>query len=113
MQRVRMGHMTVQIDDQTDFTAEELLASHDYVEPLFAGGRRCHGGYMADGTYVSPRTKNRVRAIEAWKRHHFDQFGTELLDVPLDTWPEPYPNVAQSRHLIEHGVVAPVVATLS
>jgi hypothetical protein len=105
--------MTAQIDDQTEFTSEELLASHDYVEPLFAGGRRCHGGYTADGTYVSPRTKNRVRAIEAWQRKHHEQFGTALLDVPLDRWPEPYPNVAQSRHLIEHGVIQPVVATLS
>ena len=81
--------MTLQID----YTADELLASHDYAEPLFAGGVRCHGGFADDGTYVSPRTKHRVPAIEAWQQQHRDQFGTELLGLPLDTWPESYPNV--------------------
>ena len=39
-------------------------------EPLIAGGVRCHGGFAEDGTYVSPRTKFRVPAIEAWRAHH-------------------------------------------
>jgi hypothetical protein len=98
---------------QTEYTADELLASHDYAEPLFAGGRRCHGGFVEDGTYVSPRTKGRVPAIAAWQQQHGEQFGTELLGLPLDTWPEPYPNVAQSRHLIEEGVPHPIIATLT
>jgi hypothetical protein len=98
---------------QTEYTPAELLASHDYVEPLFAGGRRCHGGFVEDGTYVSPRTKGRVPAIAAWQRGHSEQFGTELQGLPLDTWPGPYPNVAQSRHLIEEGVPQPIIATLT
>jgi len=98
---------------QTEYTPDELLASHDYAEPLFAGGRRCHGGFMEDGTYVSPRTKGRVPAIEAWQEQHAQQFSTELLGVPLDTWPEPYPNVAQTRYLISHGVPEPIIATLT
>ena len=52
---------------QLEYTSDELLASHDYAEPLFAGGVRCHGGFTGDGTYVSPRTKHRVPAIEAWQ----------------------------------------------
>jgi len=98
---------------QTEYTPDELLASHDYAEPLFAGGRRCHGGFVDDGTYVSPRTKGRVPAIESWQQQHGEQFGTELLGLPLETWPEPYPNVAQSRHLIEQGVPQPIIATLT
>jgi hypothetical protein len=101
--------MTMQID----FTADELLTSHDYAEPLYADGVRCHGGFTEDGTYVSPRTKHRVPAIEAWQQRHREQFGTELLGLPLDTWPESYPNLAQSRYLIEEGVTQPVVATLT
>jgi hypothetical protein len=98
---------------QIEYTANELLASHDYAEPLYAGGKRCHGGFSDDGTYVSPRTKNRVPAIEAWQQRHHEQFGTELLGVPLETWPETYPNLPQSRYLVEQGVSQPIIATLT
>ena len=37
---------------QVDYSEHELLANHDYAEPLFAGGVRCHGGFDADGTYI-------------------------------------------------------------
>jgi len=98
---------------QIEFTEAELLASHDYAEPLMAGGVRCHGGFVADGTYVSPRTRHRLPAIEAWQSRHRQEFGTELLDLPLETWPEAYPNVAQARFLIEIGVPEPIIATLT
>jgi hypothetical protein len=98
---------------QTTFTEEELLASLPVAEPLVAGGVRCHGGFDDDGNYVSPRTANRWPAIRAWQAQHAEQFGTDLLDMPLDTWPEPYPNVAQARLLLQHGVTEPIVATLT
>ena len=62
---------------QVTFTAEELLASHDYAEPLFANGIACHGGFDEDGTYVSPRTRFRGPAIEAWEAKRVEDFGTE------------------------------------
>jgi hypothetical protein len=74
---------------------------------------RCHGGFDADGSYVSPRTRHRVPAIEAWQVQHRATFGTEVLHVPLDTWPEHFPNVAQARHLITSGVPEPLIATLT
>jgi hypothetical protein len=98
---------------QLEYTQDELLASHAVVEPLFAGGVRCHGGFDADGRYVSPRTRNRVPAIDAWQAHHVATFGTEILHVPLDTWPEHFPNVAQARYLIGAGVPEPLIATLT
>ena len=73
---------------------------------------RCHGGFDDDGAYVSPRTANRVPAIAAWQAKHRRDFGTELLDLPLDTWPEHYPNVAQARYLIE-GRPEPIISTLT
>lgn len=85
--------------DQTAFTQDELLASHPYAEPLIAGGVRCHGGFDADGHYVSPRTKYRWPAIRAWQAQHQAQFGTALLDVPLDAFPEHYPSVPQAAVL--------------
>lgn len=98
---------------QTEFTTGELLADHDTTEPLIAGGVRCHGGFDEDGTYVSPRTKHRVPAIEAWQRKHVEDFGRDIVDVPLDTWPEHFPNLAQARFLIDAGVREPLIATLT
>ena len=39
---------------QLDYTWDELLSTHDVEEPLVLNGVRCHGGYLSDGTYVSP-----------------------------------------------------------
>ena len=65
--------------DQVTFTEAELLADHTMAEPLIEGGVRCHGGFDEDGTYVSPRTKHRVPAIEAWQAQNRETFGTCLL----------------------------------
>jgi hypothetical protein len=99
--------------DQVSFTADELLSDHRIAEPLIEAGVRCHGGFDDAGAYVSPRTKHRVPAIEAWQAKHTADFGTEILHVPLDTWPESYPNVAQARHLITAGVPEPLIANLT
>ena len=98
---------------QVEYREDELLASHPYAEPLVAGGVRCHGGFDEDGTYVSPRTLHRVPAIEAWQEQRREQFGTDLLDVPLATWPEHYPNVGQAAYLIRSGVPQPIISTLT
>jgi hypothetical protein len=99
--------------EQTEFTEQELLATHPLEEPLVVGGVRCHGGFDADGTYVSPRTLNRVPAIRSWQAQHGEQFGTELLGLPIDTWPENYPNVPQARYLIEVGAPEPIISDLT
>ena len=98
---------------QLTYTETELLATDATVEPLFAAGRRCHGGFAVDGTYRSPRTRFRAPAIVAWQEHHREQFGGELLDVPLATWPDSYPNVAQAKFLVGAGVPGPVITTLT
>jgi hypothetical protein len=99
--------------DQVTFTEAELLLDHEIAEPLVEGGVRCHGGFRTDGTYVSPRTRHRVPAIEAWQAQHVATYGTEVLHVPLDTWPAHFPNVAQARQLIRAGVPEPLIATLT
>ena len=99
--------------EQLTFTEAELLATHDVTEPLIAGGILCHGGFDADGHYVSPRTKHRAPAIAAWQDAHRERFGTELLDVALETWPEHYPNVAQARYLLSEGIGDLLALTLT
>ena len=98
---------------QTEFTEAELLETHPLSEPLVAGGVRCHGGFDDDGDYVSPRTKNRAPAIQAWQQQHAEQFGTPLLDIELDRWPGHYPSVAQAKYLLSEGVRQPLVSTLT
>jgi len=100
-------------DIKLSWTESELLTDHDVVEPLVAGGVRCHGGFDADGEYVSPRTLNRTPAIQAWQQSHREQFGTEILDAPLELWPEVFPNVAQSQYLIREGVREPTISALT
>jgi hypothetical protein len=96
-----------------EWAREDLLESDPIVEPLVAGGARCHGGFDSTGRYVSPRTRNRWPAIEAWQAQHASQFGTELLDIPLASWPEAYPNVAQARFLLAQGVPQPIISSLT
>ncbi len=98
---------------QTEYSTQELLASLPVEAPLVAGGVRCHGGFDAEGSYVSPRTANRVPAIAAWQTQHREQFGTDLIDIALDTWPPAYPNTAQSRLLLRNGVREPIIAALT
>jgi hypothetical protein len=98
---------------QTEFSADELLADHAIAEPLYVGGVRCHGGFDDQGRYVSPRTKNRWPAIEAWEEQRRAQFATPILDVPLETWPENFPNVAQSKLLIRSGAPQPIISALT
>jgi hypothetical protein len=98
---------------QLHWTEAELLETDRLAEPLIAGGLRCHGGFDADGAYVSPRTRFRAPAIRGWQQHHTETFGAEILDAPLEQWPEPYPNVAQSKYLLREGVRLPTITTLT
>jgi len=98
---------------QVEFTEDELLADHAITEPLIANGVRCHGGFDEDGTYVSPRTLNRWPAIHAWEEQRVEQFDTPILDIPLTSWPENFPNIEQSKFLIRNGVTEPTVSALT
>jgi hypothetical protein len=98
---------------QVEYTEAELLMSHDYAEPLVARGVLCHGGFDDAGRYRSPRTRFRDPAIVAWEEQRVEQFGTPILDVALDTWPEFFPNVEQAKFLIRNGVPGPIVSVLT
>jgi hypothetical protein len=98
---------------QLDYTSNEILADPPIVEPLRAAGLECHGGFLDDGTYASPRTLHRVPAIQAWQDSHRKQFGTEILDAPMDSWPGNFPNLDQAQLLLGEGVRDPIVALLT
>lgn len=48
------------------FTREELLRSHEFASPHVVLGKRLHGGFDADGHYVSPRLLVRAPAVAVW-----------------------------------------------
>lgn len=98
---------------QVEFTEAELLADPAVAAPLIAGGVRCHGGFDETGRYVSPRTKFRTAAIEAWAQKNSATFGTDVVDVPLERWERTFPSVEQAKFLVRAGVPEPLMATLT
>lgn len=102
--------------DQVIFTAEELLASHKYEEPLVVSsldGTLFHGGYDSTGEYVSPRTLHRWPAINAWRAKLEAETGMPLIACPSDFFADFYPNVAQAKYLLSEGVRDPLIQMLT
>ena len=50
-----------------NYTTEELEAEHEYATPHIECGRKLHGGFDADGEYLSPRTRHRWEAVLNWQ----------------------------------------------
>jgi len=98
--------------DRLVFSPAELLASGPYEAPLVANGVRCHGGFDADGVYLSPRTVHRMPAVRAWQGRLLRE-GHALLEVERALMPPQYPNVAQATLLLRHGVRDPVARALT
>ena len=92
---------------------EELLESGAYAEPLIANGVRCHGGFDADGGYRSPRTLHRGPAIAAWQARLAREGAAARRRSTAALMPPQYPNVAQAKLLLQHGVRDPVVRALT
>lgn len=95
------------------YTTEELLADHAYAEPHVEAGYRLHGGFDAEGRYISPRTLNRWPAIRAWTRAL--QFrGHDLVDSSQALMVRGnFPNVAQQGLLLKHGLAQTLWDSLS
>lgn len=85
------------------YTEEELLSDHDYAELHYENGVRLHGGFVANGEYVSPRTLVRWPAIKAWQEA-LQAEGNELLNVTTELLKHgSFPNCAQQSLLIRNG----------
>ena len=86
------------------YSAQEILAEHVYAKPHVEAGYRLHGGFDADGNYISPRTLNRWPAIRAWSdalvaRGHSLVDSSQALMVKGS-----FPNIAQQSFLLDHGL---------
>ena len=45
------------------YTIDEIEAEHDYATPHVECGVKLHGGFAEDGSYLSPRTRYRLEAV--------------------------------------------------
>jgi hypothetical protein len=89
---------------QLHYETEELMRCHDYAEPQIEAGHRLHGGFDADGHYVSPRTLVRGPAIEAWTGQ-LQARGGQLLKADSSLLQGVrYPSYAQHRYLLQSGL---------
>lgn len=95
------------------FTRDELMASHDYAQPHERAGYKLHGGFLADGTYVSPRVLHRWPAVHAWQKALTEQ-GWPLIDATTQLLKRGnYPNIPQERYLLSHGIGVPLWNSLT
>jgi len=86
------------------YTREEIEAEHEYATAHIECGVKLHGGFSEDGTYVSPRTRNRWQAIKNWQQHLKDR-GAEIVEATGKLLTEPnFPNIAQQVWLLKNGI---------
>jgi hypothetical protein len=98
--------------DRLDYTGEELLRDAEVKAPLLAGDVLCHGGFDADGRYVSPRTLHRTPAIAAWQAQ-LARAAVPLINLSDALLPPQYPSVAQAKLLLQRGFAEPIVRALT
>lgn len=96
-----------------NYRYEEIMADHPYAKPHVVMGEKLHGGFDAQGNYISPRMLGRGPAVDAWSQNVLDK-GGELLDASVKLLKrENYPNHAQQKFLLNHGLGRTLWNTLS
>jgi hypothetical protein len=86
------------------YTADELMRSHDYARPQIEAGHRLHGGFDAGGRYVPPRILVRQPALDAWTEA-LRARGGDLLPADSSLLAGVrYPSEAQQKLLIQEGL---------
>ncbi|XOV86268.1 MAG: hypothetical protein ACFHX7_15020 [Pseudomonadota bacterium] len=95
------------------YTKEELEAEHDYAAPHVECGLKLHGGFDAEGNYLSPRTRYRWDAVKAWQAQLAEK-GIPVVEATTELLTEPnYPTVPQQIFLLKHGVEQPLWDSLT
>jgi hypothetical protein len=86
------------------YTTEEILADHPYAKAHLEAGYKLHGGFDAQGNYISPRTLHRWPAINAWGGA-LEARGHKLIDSSQQLIVNgTFPNVEQQHLLLEFGL---------
>ena len=91
------------MDARLRYSREELLESHAYARPHEEAGYKLHGGFLADGSYCSPRTKVRWPAVRAWQAA-LKARGWPIINADQELLKRgAYPNEAQQKLLLQAG----------
>jgi hypothetical protein len=85
------------------YSKAEILASHEYARPHMEGSHRLHGGFDADGSYISPRSLYRKPAIRAWSAA-LESRGYNVIDCSQQLKREHFPSVLQQKFLLKLGI---------
>jgi hypothetical protein len=89
---------------QLQYTRDEILADHHYATPHIVGDYHLHGGFDAEGRYLSPRTLYRPEAVSHW-RDTLASKGGSALEIGLDLLSGPrFPNYEQHKLMLRHGM---------
>ncbi|MCP4006580.1 MAG: hypothetical protein GY725_20570 [bacterium] len=89
---------------QLVYSESEIMSHHDYAREHVVGGERVHGGFDAQGNYLSPRTRVRLGAVDAWTAALRER-GNEIIPVdPAIVERERYPSEEQMKLLLREGV---------
>lgn len=88
---------------QLRYSRDELMSSHAYARPHEEVGYRLHGGFDANGEYISPRTLVRWPAVRAWGEALKARGGTLIDATGKLLEREGYPNYAQQKLLLQSG----------
>ena len=89
---------------QLQYSTEDLMRCHDYASPQIEADHLLHGGFDAEGRYVSPRSLVRGPAIENWTTQLRERGGDLLqADASLLRGAR-YPNYEQHRSLLQQGL---------
>ena len=93
--------------DKLIFSESELYTEHSYERMHRVQGVRMHGGFDAQGTYISPRSLGRRKAIKSWISA-LESRGGELFDANASLLSGArMPNLRQSAFLIGEGIARP------
>lgn len=95
------------------WTKAELEAEHDYATLHVECGLKLHGGFDEHGTYLSPRTKHRWDAVNAWMQHLKNE-GVDIVEATTTLLTKPnYPNVEQELLLLKSDIEQPLWDSLT
>jgi hypothetical protein len=86
------------------YSEEELMRSHDYVQPHVEAGQVLHGGFDEAGNYIPPRCLVRSPAIAAWTEALRQRGGDWLAADSSLLAGIRYPSRAQNKLLLQEGL---------
>ncbi|MEX0943831.1 MAG: hypothetical protein WD002_14945 [Pseudomonadales bacterium] len=90
-----------------NYTKAELEAEHEYATPHIECGLQLHGGFDDACNYISPRTRYRWEAINAWTAR-LNARGVPVVEATTELLTEPnYPSVAQEILLLKNDIGQP------